>query len=87
MQHIKYAENTSTQKTQKTKETQIYVVHLVWATSTPNNYSFLSIIQQNEKTKPTADPLEYPLFFLTISLSVSRSENTHPMHGRNTMPS
>ena len=44
-------------KTHKTRETQIYVVHPVWATSTPNSQSFLYIIQQNEETKPTADPL------------------------------
>ena len=41
----------------ETRETQIYVVHLVWATSTPNSQSFLSIIQQNEETQPTANPL------------------------------
>ena len=57
MQHIKYAENTSTQKTHKTRETQIHVVHPVWATSTLNNQSFLSIIQQNEEIQPTAYPL------------------------------
>jgi len=39
------------------KETQIYVVHPVWATSTPNSQSFLSIIQQNEETQPTTNPL------------------------------
>ena len=72
MQHIKYAE-TQAHKTHKTRETQIYVVHLVWATSTMNNQSFLFIIQQNEETQPTT----YPLFSLTVSLSVSRSENTH----------
>ena len=44
-------------KTHKTRETQIYVVHQVWATSTPNNQSFLSIIQQNEETQPTKDLL------------------------------
>ena len=44
-------------KTHKTKETQIYMVHPVWATSTLNNHSFLSIIQQNEETQPTIDPL------------------------------
>ena len=36
-------------KTNKTRETQIYVVHPVWATSTLNSQSFLSIIQQNEE--------------------------------------
>ena len=36
-------------KTHKTKETQIYVVHPVWAASTPNSQSFLSIILQNLK--------------------------------------
>ena len=46
-----------TQKTHKTRETQIYVVHPVWATSTPNSQSFLSIIQQNEETQPTTNPL------------------------------
>ena len=50
-------QKTQTQKTHKTRETQIYVVHPVWATSTPNSQSFLYIIQQNEETKPTADPL------------------------------
>ena len=44
-------------KTYKTIETQNYVVQPVWATSTPNSQSFLSIIQQNEETQPTADPL------------------------------
>ena len=44
-------------KTHKTIETEIYVVHLVWATFIPNSQSFLSIIQQNEETQPTADPL------------------------------
>ena len=43
-------------KTHKTRETQIYVVHPVWATSTPNSQFFLSIIQQNEETQPTVDP-------------------------------
>ena len=33
-------------KTRKTRETKIYMVHPVWATSTPNNQSFLYIIQQ-----------------------------------------
>ena len=78
---------TQAHKTHKTIETQIYVVHPVWATSTPNNQSFLSIIQQNEETQPTADPLKYHLFSLTVSLSVSRSENTHIIHSRNTIPS
>ena len=44
-------------KTHKTRETQIYVVHPIWATSTPNSQSFISIIQQSEDTKPTEDPL------------------------------
>ena len=56
MQHIKYVK-IQAHKTHKTRETQIYVVHLVWATSTPNSQSFIFIIQQNEETKPTADPL------------------------------
>ena len=56
MQHIKYAE-TQTQKTYKTRETQIYVVHPIWATSTPNNQSFFYIIPQDEETQPTVDLL------------------------------
>ena len=44
-------------KTHKTRETQIYVVHPIWDTSTPNSFSFLCIIQQNEETQPTTDPL------------------------------
>ena len=48
---------TQAHKTHKTRETQIYVVHSVWATSTPNSESFLSILQQNEETQPTTDPL------------------------------
>ena len=48
---------THAHKTHKTRETQIYVVHLVWATSTPDSQSFLSIIQQNKETKPTTDPV------------------------------
>ena len=48
---------TQAHKTNKTRETKIYVVHPVWATSAPNNQSFLSNIQQNEETQPTTDPL------------------------------
>ena len=44
-------------KTHKTRETQIYVVHPVWVTYTPNIQSLFSIIQQNEETQPTVDPL------------------------------
>ena len=40
---------TKAPKTHKTIETKIYVVHLVWPTSTPNSQSFLSIIQQKMK--------------------------------------
>ena len=74
---------TQAHKTHKNRETQIYMVHPVWATSTPNSQSFLSIIQQNEETKPTADPV----FSLTVSLSLFRSENTHVIHSDNTIPS
>ena len=48
---------TQAQKTHKTIETHTYTVHPIWATSTPNNQSFLSIIQQNEETQPTANLL------------------------------
>ena len=47
---------TQAHKTLKTREAQIYVVHPVCTMSTPNSQSFLSIIQQNEETKPTTDP-------------------------------
>ena len=50
-------QKTQAHKTHKTRETQIYAVHPVWATSTPNSQSFLSIIQKNEETQPTEDPL------------------------------
>ena len=56
MKHIKYVE-TQTQKTYKARETQIYVVHPIWATSTTNIESIIFIIQQNEETQPTTDPL------------------------------
>ena len=40
---------TQAHKTHKTRETQIYVVHPVWATSALNSQSFLFIIQQKLK--------------------------------------
>ena len=45
----KICEKIQAHETHKTRETQIYVVHPVWATSTLNNQSFLSIIQQKLK--------------------------------------
>ena len=56
MEHIKYVE-TQTYKTYKTRETQIYGVLPVWVASTPNNQSFLYIIQQYEETQLTTDLL------------------------------
>ena len=54
MEHIKYAK-PKTHKTYKTRETQIYVVHPPWDTSTEKQP--VLIIQQNEETQPTTDPL------------------------------
>jgi hypothetical protein len=56
-----------TQKIHNTIETQIYVVHPVWATSTREiSRSFLFIIQQNEGIQPTTHRCNF-LFFLSQS--------------------
>ena len=64
----------------KTRETQIYVVHPVWATSTPNSQSFLSIIQQNEETQLQQIRCNILCFLSQSHLSISRSQNTHLLH-------
>jgi glycerol-3-phosphate dehydrogenase len=47
-----------TQKTHNTRETQIYVVHLVWATSTREiARSFLYYYPANEGIQPIAKPV------------------------------
>jgi hypothetical protein len=52
---IKQMQKQKTQKTHNTRETQIYVVHSVWATSTREiARSFLYYYPANEGIQPTA---------------------------------
>jgi hypothetical protein len=63
-------QNTCGNKTQKihnTIETQIYVVHPVWATSTREiARSFLYDYPTNEGIQPTTNPLQLPLLSLIV---------------------
>ena len=55
---IKQMQKQKTQKTHNTRETQIYVVHPVWATSTREiDRSFLYFYPANEGIQPTTNPL------------------------------
>jgi hypothetical protein len=56
------------QKIHNTIETQIYVVHPVWATPTREiSRSFLYYYPSYEGIQPTTNPLQLPLLFLSFS--------------------
>jgi hypothetical protein len=74
---IKQMQKQKTQKTHNTRETQIYVVHPVWATSTREiAKSFLYYYPANEGIQPTTKPAVTSSSF---SHSLLSSEyNIHP---------
>jgi hypothetical protein len=83
---IKQMQKQKTQKTHNTRETQIYVVHPVWATSTREiARSFLYYYPANEGIQPTAKPVVTSSSFSHSLLS----QNTifTLIHSRNTFPS
>jgi hypothetical protein len=83
---IKQMQKQKTQKTHNTRETQIYVVHPVWATSTREiARSFLYYYPANEGIQPTAKPAVTSSSFSHRLLS----QNTifTLIHSRNTFPS
>jgi hypothetical protein len=83
---IKQMQKQKTQKTHNTRETQIYVVHPVWATSTREiARSFLYYYPANEGIQPTAKPAVTSSSFSHSLLS----QNTifTLIHSRNTFPS
>jgi hypothetical protein len=83
---IKQMQKQKTQKTHNTRETQIYVVHPVWATSTREiARSFLYYYPANEGIQPTTKPAVTSSSFSHSLLS----QNTifTLIHSRNTFPS
>jgi hypothetical protein len=74
---IKQMQKQKTQKTHNTRETQIYVVHPVWVTSTREiARSFLYYYPTNEGIQPTKKTRCNFLFFL--SQSPLSEYNIHP---------
>jgi hypothetical protein len=83
---IKQMQKQKPQKTHNTRETQIYMVHPVWATSTREiARSFLYYYPGNEGIQPTAKPVVTSSSFSHSLLS----QNTifTLIHSRNTFPS
>jgi hypothetical protein len=75
-----------TQKIHNTIETQIYVVHPVWATSTREiARSFLYYYPSNEGIQPTTKPIVTSSSFSHILLSHNTILTI--MHSHNTFPS